>query len=84
MIFFDTARIVCRAGSVQLSGCLSVRPSVCMSVCPSVRPSIRLSVCLSVCLSRCNRGGLALVQFVVGKRAAKQGPSMVLTSKCGQ
>jgi len=48
MIFFDTARIVCRAGSVQLSGCLSVRPSVCLSVRLSVCLSVRVSVCLSV------------------------------------
>ena len=49
---FNTASIVCVAGSVKLSG---VRPSFCLSLCPFIRPVI-LPLYAAACGGHLERG----------------------------
>jgi len=86
-----TARIVCGAGSVQLSGVrLSVRPSACPSVCPSL-PSGGRTPLLRVCcrepgdqkipIDCCTAGGAAVSSSgAAARRAAAYAGSGTLSA----
>lgn len=50
-------------GHVCLTGCPSVRPTVCMCICTSVCLPVCLYVCLSVCLAICLPGCLLAFLF---------------------